>query len=136
MTDSIADMLNRIRNGQAVLKEVVVLPFSNLKYAIAEIIKEKGFVEKLEKKGRKEKKFIEITLKYIDEGSVVGKKKPVILGLKRISSPGKRVYVGYKDIKPVKGGYGFAVISTPQGLMTEKDAKKKKLGGEVLCEVW
>jgi len=129
MTDPITDFLNRIRNAQAVLKPEVFVPFSNLKYEIAKILEKKGFVEKVEKKGRKTKRIIEITLKYQE-------KIPAISGLTRISKPGQRIYVRAKKIKKVKGGYGFSIISTPKGLMTDKEARKQKLGGEVICEVW
>jgi len=130
MTDPICDMLNRIRNAQAVLKETVDIPFSDLKYGIAKILEKKGFVAKVEKKGKKVRRTIEITLKY-------DANQPVISGLKRISKPGQRIYKKAREIKPVKGGYGVAVISTPkEGLMTDKEARKKKLGGEVICEIW
>ncbi|MFH1656651.1 MAG: 30S ribosomal protein S8 [Candidatus Nealsonbacteria bacterium] len=143
MIDPIVDMLNRIRNSQAVFKETVSIPFSNLKYEIAKILEKRGYIEKIEKKGRKEKKFIELTLKYEQNLSELNdkkesrqKKEPVILGLKRISKQGQRIYKNYKGIKLVRGGYGMAIVSTPKGLMTDRDAKKSKLGGEILCEIW
>jgi len=111
------------------LKDTVDIPFSDLKYEIAKILEKKGFVVKVEKKGKKVRRTIEVTLKYVEN-------QPVISGLKRISKPGQRIYKKAKEIKPVKGGYGVAVISTPKGLMTDKEARKKKLGGEVLCEIW
>lgn len=129
MTDPISDLLNRIRNAQAVLKEQLSVPFSNLNNEIAKILEKKGFIKKVEKKGRTYKKVIEITLKY-DE------KKPAISGLKRVSRPGQRIYKGFKEIKPVKSGYGILIISTSKGLMTDKEARKQKLGGEVICEIW
>jgi len=132
MTDPVADMLNRIRNAQAVLKETVDIPLSNLRYEIAKILEKGGFVAEVEKKGKKTKKVIEITLKY-------NEKIPVISGLKRISKPGQRIYKRAKELKPVKGGYGIAIISTSKGgggLMTDKEARKQKLGGEVVCEIW
>lgn len=129
MTDPVSDMLTRIRNAQKADFSLVEIPFSNLKYEIAKILVKKGFVEKVEKKGRKARKFIEIALKY-QEGA------PAISGLKRISKPGQRIYLDSKKIKKVKGGYGIAIISTSKGLMTNKEARKNKLGGEVLCEVW
>ncbi len=129
MTDPISDMLNRIRNAQAVLKETVNIPFSNLKYEIAKILKKEGFVEKVEKKGRKTKRMIEITLKYENKTSVIS-------GLARISKPGQRVYFKAKKIKRVKEGYGIAIISTSKGLMADKEARKEKLGGEVICKIW
>ena len=129
MTDPICDMLNRIRNAQAVLKDTVNIPFSDLKYEIAKILEKQRFVAKIEKKGKKVKRTIEVTLKY-------DANQPVISGLKRVSKPGQRIYKKAKELKPVKGGYGVAVISTPKGLMTDKEARKKKLGGEVICEIW
>ncbi len=139
MTDPITDMLNRIRNAQAVLKSTVDVPFSNLKYEIAKILEKKGFIAKVEKKGKKIKRIIEITLKYNGEKVTEGEgqqKLPVISGLKKISKPGQRIYKKAKEIKPVKGGYGMAIISTPKGLMTDKEARKRKLGGEIICEIW
>lgn len=126
--DTIADLLNQIRNAQAVGKERVILPFSKLKYEIAELLGRKGFIEKAEKKGRP-KRLIELTLKYTD-------KVPAISGLKRISKPGQRIYLPYKKIKRVKDGYGMAVISTSKGLITDKEARRQKIGGEVICEIW
>jgi len=139
MTDPIADMLNRIRNAQAVLHQTVNIPFSNLKYEIAEVLKKHGFVEKVEKKGKKINKVIEITLKY--EGKTPAndearQMRPVISGLKRISKPGQRIYKGSKELRMVRGGYGIAIISTPKGLMTNKEARRQKVGGEVLAEIW
>ena len=125
----ISNMLTAIKNAQAVFHPTVEVPFSNLNYEIAKILEKKRFVEKVEKKGKKIKKIIEITLKYDNE-------IPAISGLKRISKPGQRIYFKAKKIKKVKGGYGVAIISTPKGLMTDKEAKKQKLGGEVICEVW
>ena len=129
MTDPICDMLNRIRNSQAVSHQTVDIPFSKFKYEIAKLLVKNGFIEKAETKGRKPKKVIEIILKYKD-------KLPIISGLKRISVPGQRIYTNYREIKSVKSGYGIAIISTPKGLMTNKEARKKKVGGEILCEIW
>lgn len=129
MTDPITDMLNRIRNAQAVNHLTVDIPFSNLKNEIAKILEKENFIEKIEKKNKKTKKVIEIALKYTD-------KTPAISGLRRVSKPGQRIYVSAKKIKKVKGGYGFAIISTPKGLMTDKEARKQKTGGEILCEIW
>lgn len=130
MTDPIADMLTSIRNAQKVQKDTVDIPFSNLKYEIAKILEKKGFVGKLNKEGRKTTRIIKISLKYVED------KSPVISGLKRISKPGQRVYKRFKEIKPIKSGFGIAIISTPKGLMTDKEARKQGLGGEVICEVW
>jgi len=129
MTDPIADLLNRIRNAQAVFHPTVEIPFSNLKYEITKILEKERFIEKTEKKGKKARKTIEIVLKY--DGKI-----PAISGLRKISKPGQRIYKSLKDIKPVKGGYGVLIISTSKGLMIDKEARKKRLGGEILCEVW
>jgi small subunit ribosomal protein S8 len=130
MTDPIADMLIRIKNAQAVRHSTVEIPYSKIKYEIANMLLNEGFLEKVERKfRRKTKKVIKITLKYKN-------KQPVIQGLRRISKPGRRIYLPYKLIRSPKGGLGVAVISTPLGLMTDKEARKRKLGGEVLCEVW
>jgi len=127
--DPVSNMLTSIRNALAVKHSAVSIPFSNLKYEIAKILEKNGFVAKVEKKGKKIKKLLEITLKY-------DKEAPAISGLKRISKLSQRVYKGAKEMKPVKGGYGIAIISTSKGLMTDKETRKKKLGGEVIAEIW
>lgn len=129
MSDPISNMLTLIRNAQAVFHQKVEVPFSNLKYGIAKILQKQNFIEKVEKKGKKTKKIIEITLKYTD-------KMPAISELKRISKPGQRIYISAQEIKRVKDDYGIAIISTSKGLMTNKEAKKNNLGGEVICEIW
>ncbi len=130
MTDPITDMFNRIKNGEAVHKETVDVPFSKMKQAILEILEKEGFVGDVKKKGRVEKKLITVDLKYDKE------KQPTLAGFKRISKPGQRVYKKYHEIKPVKNGYGLAVISTSRGIMNDKEVRRQKLGGEVLVEVW
>ena len=129
MTDPVADMLNMIKNAQAVDHPTVEVAFSNLKYEIVKILEKHGFISGIEKKGRKTKKTIEIVLKYED-------KIPAISGLRKISKPGQRIYVSSTQIRRVKEGHGIAIISTSKGLMTNKEAKKQKRGGEVLCEIW
>ncbi len=129
MTDPIADMLNRIRNAQAVSKKTVDVPYSKMKFHIGKILEQQGFVLKVEAQKHKMKKVLEIVLKYRD-------KAPEIAGLKRISKPGLRVYRPSHEIRRVKGGYGIAIFSTSKGMMTDKEAKKQNVGGEVLCEVW
>lgn len=127
--DPIADMLTSIRNAQAVLKETVSFPYSEMKFEIAKILKQENFVGEIEKKGRKPKKLITIKLKYDNN-------EPVISGLKRISKPGQRIYTAAGKIRRVKSGYGILIISTSKGLMADKEARKKNLGGEILCEIW
>lgn len=129
MTDPVADMLNTIKNAQAVNHPTVEVSFSNLKYEIAKILERYGFVSGVEKKGRKNKKLIEIALKY--DGSM-----PAISGLKKVSKPGQRIYLGSSQIRKVRNGYGIAIISTSKGLMSDREAKKQKRGGEILCEIW
>jgi len=136
MTDPISDMLNRIRNAQAVLKPTAVIPFSKLKYQIAEILEKEGFIGKARKKGRGKKKVIEVWLKYESPDPKIKTKKGVISGLNRISKPGQRIYVSANNIRKIKKGYGIAVVSTSKGLITDKEARKQKIGGEVLFEVW
>ncbi len=127
--DPITDMLNQIYNAQLAGLASIEVPFSNLKYEIARILAENKFVDKVEKKGKKMKKIMEITLKYED-------KIPAMAKFKRISKPGQRIYLDHKKIKRVRGGYGLAIISTSKGLMTDKEARKQKIGGEVICEIW
>lgn len=127
--DPINDMLNIIKNAQAAGKETASISFSNLKYEIAKVLERENFIGKIEKKGRGEKRFVEITLKYED-------KIPAISGIKIISKPGQRIYTPARKIRKVKGGYGIAIISTSKGLMTEKEARRNKLGGEIICEIW
>jgi len=129
MTDPITDMLNQIRNAKAVAKTEVVLPFSNLKNKIAEILSKEGFLGEVKKVAKGKNKMLRIVLKYDNGVSVVE-------GFKRVSKPGQRIYSKNHDIKKVKGGFGVSIISTPKGLMTGMQARKAKLGGEVLLEVW
>lgn len=136
MNDPITEMLNSIKNAQAVLKETAVVPFSKMKYEIAKILEKEEFVKKIEKKGRKEKKFLEIFLKYYSNEIERQKKQPAISGIKRISKLGKRIYKNSKSIKMTKGTKGIVIVSTSKGIMTGKRAKQEKLGGEVICEIW
>ena len=130
IVDPIADMLIRIKNAQAVKKPFVKIPYSNLKFSIAKILEREGFIELAEKKGRVPKRVIEIKLKYEEDG------RPAISGMKRISKPGQRIYLPANKIKKTKQGYGISIISTSKGLLTDKECRKQKVGGEVLCEVW
>ena len=129
MTDPITDMLNQIRNAEAVQKLDVVFYSSKLKHEIAQILSKNGFLGEVKKMAKGKSKMLKINLKY-DNGI------PAIEGLKRVSKPGQRIYVGIDGIKKVKGGFGVSIISTPKGLMTGMEARKAKMGGEVLLEVW
>ena len=128
MTDPISDMLARIRNASQALQPVVEIPHSRIKENLANILKQEGYVSEVAVEG-KGIKTIKIRLKY--QG-----KKNVIEGLRRISKPGLRQYVGATKIPRVRGGLGVAVVSTPEGVMTGVQARKKNLGGELLCYVW
>jgi small subunit ribosomal protein S8 len=128
MTDPISDMLTRLRNGGRALQPHIELPHSRLKESIAHILKSEGYVTDVAVDGKVVKK-LKIRLKYSG-------KKNVIEGLKRISKPGLRKYVGSTEIPRVRGGLGVAVLSTPEGVMTDTQARKKNLGGELLCYVW
>ena len=128
-SDPIADMLTRIRNGQAAGQEIVEMPSSNLKAAIAKVLKAEGYVDDFEVEGDV-KKILRIALKYNAEG------KPVIRGIRRESSPGLRRFCGWKDIPRVLGGLGTAVVSTSGGVMSGLEARRRKLGGELVCTVW
>lgn len=136
MTDPIADMLTRIRNASAVNKQEVVLPMSKIKYNIAKILEKEGWVSEVGAIKTKSKKNgsavfdeIKISLKYKNG-------KPSIESLKRISKPGRRVYVSKKELPRVLNNLGIAIISTPHGVMTNKEARKKGVGGEVICEIY
>lgn len=128
MTDPIADMLTRIRNASMVHKSEVVVPFSKLKMAIAAILVREGYLEKAESTSDKKPQII-IGLKY--DG-----RDPMIHSLRRVSKPGHRKYVKSTDLSKVLNGFGMAILSTPQGIVTDYEAKKQKIGGELICEVY
>ena len=128
--DFIANALTLIRNAQAVSKERVKIPFSSLVWNVVKVLKKKSFIEEAAKRGRSLNKFIDLKLKYDEDG------EPFIRGLKKVSKQGQRVYIGSKEIRLVRSGYGIVIISTPKGVMTGQEAKKKNLGGEVLCKIW
>ena len=129
-TDPLADMLNRIRTAQAVGKEAVNVPFSSVKYEVARCLQKAGFVEKVLKGKRIKKPLFRIILAYQEDG------RSKINEIKRVSSPGQRIYQKSSEIKKIKNGWGLSVISTPKGVITSEEARKNKLGGEVICEVW
>jgi small subunit ribosomal protein S8 len=127
LTDPISDMLIRIKNGQMRRKEFVeIYPKSKMKIEILKILKKEGFIEDYEEK----EKSIIVKLRYFPDGT------PLITDLKRISKPSRRVYVSYKELKPVMNGIGIAILSTSKGILTDKEARKLKVGGELLLEVW
>ncbi len=130
MTDPIADMLTRIRNGNSVKHESVDVPASNIKKEIAQILLDEGFIKGYDVIEDGKQGIIRIELKYGKHG------EKVIGGIKRISKPGLRVYVKSDEIPRVLGGLGIAILSTSKGIMTDKKARKEGVGGEVLCYVW
>lgn len=130
ITDPVGDLIIRLKNAGAVGKESVSVPFSQFKLAIAEKLKEAGYVTEIDKKGKKVRKTLDIVLKYKNDGT------HAITDVKRISKPGRRLYKGAKEINPVRYGSGALILSTPQGVMTDKEARKAKVGGEALFEIW
>ena len=130
VTDPIADMLTRIRNAVSVGHERVVMPSSKLKAGIAQILVDEGFIDRFEVKENGYRAELELVLRYAE------RRRPAIEGLKRVSRPGHRVYRGAADLPRVQGGLGVAVVSTSQGLLPDREARRRRLGGEVLCEVW
>jgi small subunit ribosomal protein S8 len=130
MTDPIADMLTRIRNGLQSRHAAVEMPASKLKSAIAEVLRDEGYIKSFSQSGEGATKTLKVELRY------VGKNEPVLSGLKRVSKPGLRVYSAATDIPRVFGGLGVAIISTSRGVMSGAQARKMRVGGEIICHVW
>jgi len=132
MTDPIADLLTRVRNAARARHQKVAVPWSRLKESIVKILIEEGYLKELKKvkaaQGGGED--LVIQLKFDREN------RPIITGLKRVSSPGRRVYVGAKGLTPVRKGLGIHVLSTPKGILVDREAQKAKVGGELICSVW
>jgi len=130
MTDPIADMLTRIRNALLARKKEISVPYAKIKFEIARILKKEGYLKDFEKiKGKGNREEIRLLLKYINN-------KPSISVIKRISKPGCRIYSGFRNLPKSYGGLGILIISTPKGLMTDKEARIKRLGGEIICEIF
>jgi small subunit ribosomal protein S8 len=131
--DPISDMITRIKNAQAVRQEQVWVPFSKVKFTIANLLKEAGYIAEVDRKKRKAKKaeieWLELKLKY-DDG------RGAISGVRLISRPSRHIYTKAKEIRPVRSGYGLAVVSTPKGIMSGSAARKENVGGEVMFEIW
>jgi len=131
--DPIADMLTRIQNAQKVGADHVAMPSSKMKMQIASILKEAGYIGTIEKKKKKARKVehdhLELELKYLDG-------EPAINGIRLVSRPSRHIYIQSSKIKPVRSGFGIAVISTPKGVMSSPEARKQHVGGEVLFEIW
>jgi len=130
VSDPTGDFLTRIRNGYLAFRREVKAPDSKMNYSLGKIFIENGFLKKIEKTEEEGKKSLILILKY-EKG-----KTPAVTEIKRISKPGRRVYIGTKEIKPVVSGLGISIISTSAGLMTGKQARKKSLGGELICQAW
>lgn len=130
MTDPIADMLTRIRNGLMARKEHVEVPGSRLKTQIAALLKQEGYIKDYEVKQDGVRSTLIIHLKYTPDG------EPVIHHIERVSKPGQRIYAGVKDLRPVKRGLGTAIVSTSQGLLPDRECRRRRIGGEVICIVW
>jgi small subunit ribosomal protein S8 len=129
-TDPIADMLTRIRNANMVRQDFVLVPWSKMKMSMAKVLKEEGFIQDYEVLKGKPARMIKLYLRY------TGRNQPAIMGLKRVSKPGLRVYVDASEIPRVYGGLGIAMLSTSRGIMTGQRAWKQHVGGELLCYVW
>lgn len=128
-TDPISDMLTRIRNAIAVEKQELVLPYSKFKHNLAKLLLAEGFISGVNELPGKMKS-LQINLKYTGAG------QPVISGVKRVSTPGQRIYLPVEKIPRVNGGFGISIVSTSKGLLTDKQARKDKVGGELICQVW
>lgn len=129
MTDPITDMFVRIKNAAAVEKPTVSIPFSKLKFEIARVLKQEGLIDEFTKKGKGVARRLELTLRYHDAVPAFG-------DFARRSKPGQRRYRTHRKLFPVKGGYGLGILSTPRGIMSDKEARKQKVGGEILVEIW
>ncbi len=129
MTDPIADFLTHIRNASAVNKPELAISYSKMKEEIANVLVKEGYLKSVAKKGKKINKTLEVALAYGEFG-------PKVTGIERVSKLSKRVYKGARDLKSVKQGHGVAVITTSKGLMTDAEARKQKVGGEVLFKIW
>lgn len=130
VNDPIADMLTRIRNAGLVQHRKVVMPSSTIKVGIARILQDEGFIKGFSVTDEKPQPSLVLELKY------TGKGVPVVNGIERVSRPGRRTYAGYKEIPWVRSGLGINIVSTPQGLMTGRRARRARVGGEILCNVW
>ncbi|MEK7156828.1 MAG: 30S ribosomal protein S8 [Patescibacteria group bacterium] len=130
VSDTIGDFIVRLTNAGAIKKASVSVPYSSFKMAVAEKLKEMGYVKDIEKKGKKVKKTLDIVLKYRETG------EHAIQGVKRISKPGRRLYKSTREIVPIRYGHGALILSTPKGVLSDKEARKENVGGEALFEIW
>lgn len=128
--DVLSNMLISIKNGQAVQKETVAFPHSELKLEISKVLMREKYIKDIQKKVKKGKKMIEVTLEYKGNG------QPKIKGIEKVSKQSRRVYIPAKKITPVAQGHGIMIISTPKGILTDKEARTQNVGGEVICKIW
>lgn len=139
VTDPIADFITRVKNASDAKKTSVSMPHSTLKESIAHVLHRAGYVKAVESKGKKVVKTLEVELAYVPAPASVGANvtgEPVVHGVDRVSKPSRRIYQKAKDIRPFKNGFGNIVLSTPKGIMLDVDARKQKVGGEVLFKIW
>lgn len=127
--DPIADMITRIRNAAAVRALSARVVFSKLIHDIAAVLQREGWVGEITRQGKKGNGVLEVVLQYAGGAPVIG-------GIRRISKSSRRIYRGWRELRPVRQGYGMAILSTPQGLLTDREARKRKIGGEILLEIW
>ncbi len=130
LTDPIADMITRIRNGGQARHKHVVIPESRLKREVARVLQEQGYISNFSSDGDPKKPMLTVEVRY-NEGS-----EPMIQGIQRVSRPSRRVYVGWQEIPKVRNGLGIAILSTPRGILTDQEAREAHVGGEILAEVW
>ncbi|HEY3418346.1 MAG TPA: 30S ribosomal protein S8 [Armatimonadota bacterium] len=131
VTDPIADMLTRVRNGQSAGHDTVSMPTSRLREELARLLKDEGYIAKYEKADlEKPSPTLKLTLKYGP------RHEPVIRGIRRASKPGRRIYVGWQEIPRVQGGMGVAILTTSRGVITDRQARAERVGGELLCTIW
>lgn len=130
MTDPIADMLTRIRNGNLAKQDKVDIPASNFKTSIAKVLKNEGYIKNSKIIKDRKQGLLRVYLKYGP------KNERTIEGIKRVSKPGRRIYSGFEEIPKIRGGLGIMILSTSKGIMTDREARKKKMGGELICSIW
>lgn len=130
MTDPVADMLTRIRNGNSIYRKQVEMPASRLRVGIAQVLKDEGFIESYAVTEGKPFSTLSVELKFGEDG------EKVIRCIDRVSKPGRRVYAGVDDLRPVLSGQGIHIVSTPQGVLSDRAAREKRVGGEILCQVY
>ena len=130
VTDPIGDLLIRLKNGLQRRHDTITVPASKLKRAVLQILQNEGYVQTVEDAVHEGHPALKVQLRYVGEG------QPMITGLERISKPGRRVYVGSKEIKRLRNGIGMSILSTSKGIMTDQESRRNKLGGEILCSVW